>query len=227
MTPFETGLGGSFSIPGSIGICRGSLTPATSVSGSQHITSSGWHQDMPLSPVTLLGLDPLNAKQTTGIYQLATECQTLGSELAKWFQTLCGLEASHHMASQATAHEIVLSGCQAHSAAYGVATATQQAEQQELTLRRLRVEANKAWKGTNDVIFAHLLKYDSTLQSQLSKTNVMRSGGTSKASWKQRTVPPYQFVTGTADPTLASHHSLGSLLLCRNSHDVCLWSQAV
>ena len=44
MTPFETGSGGSFSLPGGIGICRGSLTPATSVSGSQHITSSGWHQ---------------------------------------------------------------------------------------------------------------------------------------------------------------------------------------
>ena len=73
----------------------------------------------------------------------ATECQTLGSELAKWFQILCGIEASHRMAAQATTHEIVLSGCQAHSAAYGVATATQQAKQQELTLCRLHEEANK------------------------------------------------------------------------------------
>ena len=84
---------------------------------------------MPLSPFTLQGLDPLNTKQVAEIFQLATECQTLGSELAKWFQALCGLEVSHHSAAQATAHEIVLSGCQAHSAAYGVAAATQQAEQ--------------------------------------------------------------------------------------------------
>ena len=168
MTPFETGLGGSFSIPGSIGICCGSLTPATSVSRLQPITSSGWHEAMPLSPLTLQGLDPLNVEQTAGIYQLATECQTLGSELAKWFQTLCGLEASHHTAAQATAHEIVLSGCQAHSTAYGVAASTQQAEPWELTLHRLCEEANKAWKGANDVIFSHLLKYDSELANFLN-----------------------------------------------------------
>ena len=67
------------------------------------------------------------------------------------------------MAAQATAHEIVLSRCQACSAAYGVATTIQPANQQELTLCRLRKEANKAWKGANDVIFSHLLKYDSEL----------------------------------------------------------------
>ena len=53
MTPFETGSGRSFSPPGGIGICCSSLTPATSVSGSQHITSSGWHQATPLFPLTL------------------------------------------------------------------------------------------------------------------------------------------------------------------------------
>ena len=144
MTPFETGSGRSFSLPGSIGICHSSLIPATSVSRSQHVTSSGWHQAVPLSPLILQGMDPLNAKQATEIFQLATECQTLGSELSKWFQTLCGLEASHRAAAQATTHEIVLSGHQAHSTAYGVSTATQQAEQWELTLCGLHKEANKA-----------------------------------------------------------------------------------
>ena len=167
MTPFETELGRSFSIPGGIGICCSSLTPATSVSGSQHVTSSGWHQPVPLSPLNLQGLDPLNTKQATGIYQLATECQTLGSELTKQFQTLCRLEASHHVANQATTHEIVLSRYQACSIAYGVATATQQAKQWELTLCGLREEANKAWKGTNNV-FSHLLKYDSELANFLN-----------------------------------------------------------
>ena len=99
----------------------------------------------------------------------ATECQTLGSELAKQFQTLCGLEASHHMAAQATAHEIVLSRCQACSTAYGVAAATQQAEQWELTL--LCEAANKAWKDANDVIFSHLLKYDSELANFLNSAD--------------------------------------------------------
>ena len=103
-----------------------------------------------------------------GLYQLATECQTLGSKLAKQFQTLCGLEASHHTAAQATTHEIVLSWHQAYSAAYGVATAIQQANQWELTLRGLCKEANKAWKGANDVIFSHLLKYDSELANFLN-----------------------------------------------------------
>ena len=118
-----------------------------------------------MSPLTLQGLDPLNAEQATEIFQLATECQTLGSELAKQFQTLCRLEASHHVAAQATTHEIILSGHQAHSTAYGVAAATQQAEQQELTLCRLHEEAIKAWKDANDIIFSHLLKYDSELEA--------------------------------------------------------------
>ena len=65
MTPFETGLGGSFSIPSGTSIHLGSLTPATSVSRSQHITSSGWNQATPLPPLTLQGLGPLNAEQTT------------------------------------------------------------------------------------------------------------------------------------------------------------------
>ena len=122
----------------------------------------------PLSPLTLQGLDPLNAEQTAGLYQLATECQTLGSELAKQFNTLCRLEALHHAAAQATTHEIVLSRCQACSAAYGVAAATQQANEQELTLCGLCKEAKKSWKGANNIIFSHLLKYDSELANFLN-----------------------------------------------------------
>ena len=150
---------------------------------------------MPLSQLTLQGLDPLNAKQAMNkIFQLATKCQTLGSKLPKWFQTLCGLEASHHVAVQATTHEIVLSRCQAHSAAYGAAAATQQAEQWELTLHGLCEEANKVWKDANDVIFSHLLKYDSELANFLNsvegtlKNKHDEIWGASKALWKQQTV---------------------------------------
>ena len=39
--------------------------------------------------------------------------------------------------------------------------------------------------------------------------------------------PPDQFVTGATDSTLAAQHSLGSLLLHGNSHNVCLWFRAV
>ena len=92
---------------------------------------------MPLSPLYLQGLDPLNAEQAARIYKLATECQAIGSDLAKRFQSLCRLETLHLTAAQTTAHETVLSGCHAWSAAYGVATATQPAEQWGLTLHRL------------------------------------------------------------------------------------------
>ena len=42
----------------------------------------------------------------------------------------------------------------------------------------------------NDVIFSLLLKYFSPLQRTFSKANTLRSGGASKASWKQPTVLP-------------------------------------
>ena len=64
ITPFETGLGGRFRICSSTSIHCSSLTPATSVSGLQHVTSNGWNQAAPLSPLTLLGLEPLNVEQT-------------------------------------------------------------------------------------------------------------------------------------------------------------------
>ena len=170
MTPFETGSGRSFSLPGGIGIHCGSLTPTTSVSGSQHVTSSRWHQAMLLSPLTLQGLDPLNAEQAAVIFQLATECQTLGSEPTKQFQTLCRLKASHHMAAQATVHEIVLSRHQTHSAAYGVVTATQHVEQWKSTLPGLCEEPTRHGRMPNDIIFSHLLKYDSELATFLDST---------------------------------------------------------
>ena len=159
MTPFEMGLSGSFSIPSYAGVCHGSITPVTSVARSQQVTSSGWHLPVPFSPLTLQGMNTLSAEQATEVYQLATEYHALGSDLAKQFQTLCGLEAMHC----ATAHETVLSGHVAHSATYGVTTTIQKAEEWELTLHGLCKEANKAWKDANDVIFSHLLKYDSEL----------------------------------------------------------------
>ena len=160
MTSFEMGLGGSFSVPIYAGVCHGSITPATSVAGLQQVTSSRWHQSASFSPLTSQVTDTLSAEQAAEVYQLSTECQALGSELAKQFQTLSGLEAMHHATAQAMAHGTVLLGRVAHSAAYRVATTIQNAEEWESTLRGLCAKANKVWKDANDVIFSHLLRYD-------------------------------------------------------------------
>ena len=161
MTPLEMGLSRSFSIQSYAGVCHGSITPVTSVTRSQQVTSSGWQPTVPFSPLTLQGMDTLSTEQAAEVYQFATECQALGSDIAKWFQTPCRLEAMHHTA--ATTHKTVLSGCVAHSTTYGVTKTIQKAEEQESTLHGLCEEAVKAWKVANDVIFSHLLKYDSKL----------------------------------------------------------------
>ena len=163
MTPFEIGLGGSFSISSYAGVCHGSITPATSVARSQQVTSSRWHQSTSFSPLTSQVTDTLSAEQATDIYQLTGECQALDSKLAKQFQTLSRLEAMHCTMAQAMAHETVLSGCVAHSATYRVPTTIQNAKEWESTLHGLHTEANKAWKDANDVIFSHLLRYSSQL----------------------------------------------------------------
>ena len=51
----------------------------------------------------------------------------------------------------------------AHSAAFGIATATQTDEECESSMCRLCTKANQAWKDVNEVIFSHLLKYDTQL----------------------------------------------------------------
>ena len=134
MTPFEMGLGGSFSIPSYAGMHHSSITPVTSVAGLQQVTSSRWHQSTMFSPLTPQVTDTLSTEQATKVYQLTAECQALGSKLAKQFQTLSSLEAMHYAVAQATAHETVLLGCVAHSATYGVATTIQNAEKWESIL---------------------------------------------------------------------------------------------
>ena len=112
----------------------------------------------------------LSTEQAAEIYQLAAECQALGSELAKQFQNLSGLEAVHCATTQATAHETINAGDVAHSTTFGVATATQTDKGHESSMCRLCTEANQAWKDTNEVIFSHLLKYDTQLAAFISAT---------------------------------------------------------
>ena len=198
MTPLEMGLGRSFSIPSYAGMCHGSIVPVTSVAGSQQVTSSRWHQSATFSPPTPQVTDTLNTEQATEVYQLISECLVLGSELAKQFQTLSRLEATHHATAQTMAHETVLLGRVAHSTTYRVATTIQNAEKWESTLRGLHTKANKVWKDANDVIISHLLRYDSQLTGFITSAegilgaNVRRSGDGSTAMQKQLTFLPRQ-----------------------------------
>ena len=91
------------------------------------VCHAGCHQSASFSPLTPQVTDTLSAEQAAEIYQLATECQALSSELVKQFQTPSRLEAMHC----AMAHV-------ACSAAYRVATTIQNGEEWESTLRGLR-----------------------------------------------------------------------------------------
>ena len=60
---------------------------------------------------------PTQAKE---LYDLGAECQALGTQLAKEFHTLAGLEAIHCAVAQALAHETVNEGHLERGSAYGV-----------------------------------------------------------------------------------------------------------
>ena len=113
-------------------------------------------------------MDTLSAEQATEIYQLAAECQTLGSKLTKQFQNLSRFEAMNRAAAQAAVHETINAGHMIHSATFGVATDTQTDQECESSLHRLCTKANQAWKDANKVIFSHLLRYDSQLAAFIS-----------------------------------------------------------
>ena len=150
----------SFSYPGPTGLGCGSVTPMTSVAGSQWVTSSMWQLSRPFSSALPPSTDTFSAGQAAEIYQLATECQALGMELAKQFQNLSGLEAEHCATAHATAHETINAGCIAHNAAFSTSTANQPDGDREKFLHQFCAEANQVWKDTNDIIFSHQLKYD-------------------------------------------------------------------
>ena len=91
--------------------------------------------------------------------------------------------------------------CQACSTAYGAAAVTQQAEQWELTLHRLYEEANKAWK---DVIFSHLLKYDSELANFLNSV---------EDTLKNKLIENWGYVQNLMEATNCSPQTALSLVL--------------
>ena len=140
MTPSDTGLYNSFSYYGPCGFGRGGPTPMASVAGSQHVSSSIWQ---PPGLTSLPATATLNAEQSTEIFNLATECQVLCTELAKQFQTLSGLEAMHHTMAQATAHETINVGWMARNTAYSILPDDQTPDKKhEKTLQQLCTEAD-------------------------------------------------------------------------------------
>ena len=92
------------------------------------------------------------------IFYLVAECQALGTELAKQFQTLCGLEVMHHAVAQATVHETINVGWMAKNTAYSILPDDQALDKKcEETLQQLHTEADQAWKDTNKLVFNHQL----------------------------------------------------------------------
>ena len=116
----------------------------TSVAGSQWVTSSMWQPPGPFSLTLPPAMDTLSAEQVAEIYQLATECQALGAELAKQFQNLSGLEAMHFATAQATAHKTINVGHMAHNAAFSTITANQPDGDCEMILHQFHTEAYQA-----------------------------------------------------------------------------------
>ena len=109
-------------------------------------------------------MDTLSAEQVVGIYQLATECQALGAELAKQFQNLSRLEVVHH----AMVHKTINVGCMAYNVSFSMIAANQPDRDYEKFLHQVHAEADQAWKDMNDVIFSHQLRYDSQLVTFIS-----------------------------------------------------------
>ena len=89
----------------------------TSVAGLHHVSSSIWQPPGLTFPPAM---QTLNAEQSTEIFNLAAECQTLSTELAKQFQTFSRLEAMHQTMVQATAHETINVRWMAQNVAYSI-----------------------------------------------------------------------------------------------------------
>ena len=167
-------------LPGPTGTGCSRVTPMTSVARSQWFTNSMWQLCGPFSPALMPAMDTLSTGQVAEIYQLATECQALGTELAKQFQNLSRLEAVHCTAAQATAHKTINAGHMACNVAFSAITANQPDGDHKKFLHQFHAEADQAWKDTNDIIFSHQLKYDAQLAAFITTAE-----GTLQAKWDE------------------------------------------
>ena len=143
----------SFSCHGPMSVGPGS-TPTLSLSGSQQVTSSGFYVPKDKSP-HLLSINCLSQGQAAEIYHLVSECQKLCTELAKKFQHLSTLKVTHRMAAQATAHETINARCVACKVAGIRNMLNPDGDEHERIQQWLHMEADQAWKDTNDILFSH------------------------------------------------------------------------
>ena len=106
----------------------------------------------------------LTINQANSLYKLATECQVLGTKLAKKFQVLLGLEAMHHNSIQGMAHEMLTLGHSAQEAAYFAIIRDRVPDNEcEATTHHLHSEADVTWKEMHEVMYNHQLHYDGHL----------------------------------------------------------------
>ena len=87
------------------------------------------------------------------IYQLVKECQELHVEEAQKFQHLFTLEATLRIAAQATAHETINAGHMVHEVAGIWNMLNPDVDRHERIWQWLTMEADLAWKDTNNVLF--------------------------------------------------------------------------
>ena len=98
----------------------------------------------------------------------------LGVKLAKDFQTLSGLEAIQHNSVQGMAHEMLTLWHSARKAPYAAILQDDITEaEHEATMRRLRSEADTAWKKMHEVMYNHQLEYDWWLSNFLKEAEAM------------------------------------------------------
>ena len=102
-----------------------------------------------------------------------SECQALGVQFAKDFQTLSGLEAIHRNSVQGMAHETLTLGHSAHEAAYTAILRDNITDSEcEAMMPRLHSEADAAWKNMHEVMYNHQLEYDRWLSNFLKEAEV-------------------------------------------------------
>ena len=136
--PLDCSLYNNFYYSGPVGFGsgRGGVTPR-SVAGLQQVSSSILQSRVLFSPAALPAHCFLTPEQSAKVFHLGAECQAVGTQLAKQFQQLSGLEAMQHAVAQAIAHETINRGHVERSTAYIVLSASASDKKYERTVQKL------------------------------------------------------------------------------------------
>ena len=150
-----------FNLPGYPAAGPSNLTPSVpSLTGSHDVLSTwpaGMFTSGPSSP-------HLTIDQAKSLFKLAAKYQVLGIKLAKQFQVLLGLEATHHNSIQGMAHKTLTLRHSAQEATYSAILGDRVLDdERNATTHHLRSEADAAWKEMHEVKYNHQLQYDGQL----------------------------------------------------------------